>query len=180
MRQRAIIRQVKFYDWGMIAMRADIYEVTALSSRYIFIILIYIILYRTIKGIKMEYALAAAGSAKPSIEPSYGILSVVECLDGVSTIWASMEFPIKEWNTIGRSRDNYIIIDRDDVSKQHAVIYVEDKKIYIEDRHSKNGTFVNGKRVKKATRIRDGDSIAIGPVMFMVKIPAATKNREIG
>lgn|GEM_PF-427445 len=157
-------------------MRADLYEITSLSSRYIFILLIYLILYRTIKSIRMEYAWAEAGAAKISVEPSYGIISVAECLDGVSTLWAGMEFPIRKWTTIGRSSDNYIIIDREDVSKQHAVIYVDETgDIYIKDLKSKNGTWLNGKRIKRPKKVRSGDCISIGPVTFMVKIPSNPK-----
>lgn len=160
-------------------MRADLYDITALSSRYIFIILIYLILYRAIKGIKIEYVLADAGIAKPRIEPSYGMLRVIECLDGCSAIYAGMEFVIRDWNTIGRGKENHIIIDREDVSKQHAVIYRQDKKIYIRDLRSKNGTFVNGKRINKPVRIRDGDLIVIGPVSFLVWLPVYGKGRRI-
>ena len=52
---------------------------------------------------------------------------------------------------IGRGPNNDVVIKDDVVSTNHAVITVSDSgEITIEDLNSKNGTFVDGRRVNKA------------------------------
>lgn len=70
-------------------------------------------------------------------------------------------------NTLGRddSCDHTITIDG--VSKKHMSISVTDDVAYLKDLGSSNGTFVNGKIVKRAT-IKNGDKIALPDVIFQV------------
>src|SRR5215467_6097762 len=63
--------------------------------------------------------------------------------------------------TIGRLPDNNLQIDNLAVSGHHAKIYWNDGHFVVEDLGSLNGTYVNNKRVGKATLIH-GDQMLIG------------------
>ena len=63
--------------------------------------------------------------------------------------------------TIGRLPDNTVQIDNLAVSGHHAKISFNDGHYVIEDLGSLNGTYVNNKRVGKATLIH-GDQVLIG------------------
>ena len=63
--------------------------------------------------------------------------------------------------TIGRKPDNDIQIDNLAVSGKHALIITILDDSFLEDLGSTNGTYVNGKRIKKHA-LKDGDVIAIG------------------
>src|SRR5260370_22031012 len=63
--------------------------------------------------------------------------------------------------TIGRLPDNTLQIDNLAVSGHHAKIYWDDGHYVVEDLGSLNGTFVNDKRVNKATLIH-GDRVKVG------------------
>lgn len=63
--------------------------------------------------------------------------------------------------TIGRKPDNDIQIDNLAVSGKHALIITILDDSFLEDLGSTNGTYVNGKLVKKHV-LKDGDVIAIG------------------
>ncbi|MBI1293258.1 FHA domain-containing protein [bacterium] len=72
-------------------------------------------------------------------------------------------------NTVGRGDDNTILLDDAGCSRTHfALIYENaahpDKvpSVYIEDRASRNGTLLNGSRLKEATRLKFGDRIQAG------------------
>lgn len=67
----------------------------------------------------------------------------------------------KERYTIGRLPDNDIRVDNLAVSGHHALIINILKDSFLEDLNSTNGTYVNGKLVKKHA-LKDGDVIAIG------------------
>ena len=63
--------------------------------------------------------------------------------------------------TIGRKPDNDIPIDNLAVSGKHALIITILDDSFLEDLGSTNGSYVNGKLVKKHA-LKDGDVVAIG------------------
>ncbi|HTO77068.1 MAG TPA: FHA domain-containing protein [Thermoanaerobaculia bacterium] len=67
-------------------------------------------------------------------------------------------------NILGRDEDAAVWIDVNSVSRHHARILVAGDQATLEDLESKNGTFLNGKPVKKAARLSDGDRIRVGTV----------------
>lgn len=72
------------------------------------------------------------------------------------------EHPLnKERITIGRKPDNDIVIDNLAVSGKHALIITILDDSFLEDLGSTNGTYVNGKLIKKHA-LKDGDVIGIG------------------
>ena len=64
--------------------------------------------------------------------------------------------------TIGRSIENGLSLHHASVSRVHATLYESNGgKWTIEDRHSRNGTFVNGRRIQKQA-LRSTDTVRIG------------------
>jgi hypothetical protein len=62
---------------------------------------------------------------------------------------------------IGRSPEADVFLDDVTVSRTHAILSREDPGYVIEDTGSLNGTYVNRRRVEKAT-LEDGDEVQIG------------------
>jgi pSer/pThr/pTyr-binding forkhead associated (FHA) protein len=79
-------------------------------------------------------------------------------LDGQELAQYELE---KERYTLGRLSDNDIHIDNMAVSGHHALILNILKDSFLEDLNSTNGTYVNGKLIKKHA-LQDGDVITIG------------------
>ena len=72
------------------------------------------------------------------------------------------EYPLdKERIVLGRKAENDIQVDNLAVSGQHAAIITILNDSFLEDLESTNGTFVNGKLVKKHA-LKNGDVIQIG------------------
>lgn len=67
----------------------------------------------------------------------------------------------KERTTLGRRPYNDIVIDNLAVSGEHAVLQMTGSEVFLEDLNSTNGTYVNGKAVKKQ-QLQNGDGIEIG------------------
>jgi Zn-dependent protease with chaperone function len=67
---------------------------------------------------------------------------------------------------IGRNHDNDIVIDSDRVSRHHAEIMREGNEIRILDKGSRNGVWVNGKKIAESAVIRSGDVIVVGRRKF--------------
>lgn len=72
-------------------------------------------------------------------------------------------------STIGRS-EGQIVIDDPKVSNPHAKITFENGKFFIWDFGSRNGTYVNGNRIRIATLLHENDIIKIGDRLFVIKI----------
>jgi ABC transport system ATP-binding/permease protein len=64
---------------------------------------------------------------------------------------------------IGRATDNDIVVPDVLASRHHARLILTSSGMGIQDAHSINGTFVNGKRVKDAA-LRENDVVTIGNV----------------
>jgi len=78
------------------------------------------------------------------------------------------EFNLKDGeNTVGRDSSVDVPIVIDGVSKKHFSINVTGDVAYIQDLGSSNGTFINGKIIKKGT-VKDGDKIAIPDTIFQL------------
>ncbi|HEY5579777.1 MAG TPA: FHA domain-containing protein [Rhodoferax sp.] len=67
----------------------------------------------------------------------------------------------KDRTTLGRRPYNDIVIDNLAVSGEHAVVQMTGGQVYLEDLNSTNGSYVNGKAVKKQL-LQDGDSVEVG------------------
>jgi len=67
----------------------------------------------------------------------------------------------KDRTTLGRRPYNDIVIDNLAVSGEHAVLQMSGADVFLEDLNSTNGTYVNGKAIKKQ-QLQGGDSIEIG------------------
>lgn len=69
--------------------------------------------------------------------------------------------PGVERRTIGKSGDNNIILNHDDVSRRHAIIYKEaNGNVVIEDLNSTNGIYVNGIKITSQV-LHVGDKVTI-------------------
>jgi pSer/pThr/pTyr-binding forkhead associated (FHA) protein len=67
----------------------------------------------------------------------------------------------KDRTTLGRRPYNDIVIDNLAVSGEHAVLQMAGNEVYLEDLNSTNGTYVNGKAVKKQL-LQNSDTVEIG------------------
>jgi serine phosphatase RsbU (regulator of sigma subunit) len=68
----------------------------------------------------------------------------------------------KERITIGRSRESDIFLPDQWLSRHHAEIRLKGPEHFLADLGSKNGTMLNGARIQREERLRDGDMITLG------------------
>lgn len=63
---------------------------------------------------------------------------------------------------IGRAPDNTVVLSDPTVSSHHAVLYLRDGTVMLQDLGSTNGTFVNKAAVRHEQPLRVGDVIQVG------------------
>lgn len=71
-------------------------------------------------------------------------------------------FDVGEGATLGRSNGADIRIDDPFASSAHARIFPRGDFMYVEDMGSTNGTYLNGRQLRQAQRLRMADVIRIG------------------
>ncbi len=93
--------------------------------------------------------------------PSYGHLWLLD-----ETGQRAYAFPVVDRATIGRSRDNTLVIPRrcSRTSRHHAHLRVMGKAVWLYDDGSTHGTFINGEKVpaERGQLLHDGDRIVLG------------------
>jgi pSer/pThr/pTyr-binding forkhead associated (FHA) protein len=83
---------------------------------------------------------------------------IVVSIDGVAVKEVQLT---KERTTLGRRPYNDVVIDNLAVSGEHAVFQLLGMDVFLEDLGSTNGTYVNGKAIKRQ-QLRSGDTIEVG------------------
>jgi DNA-binding winged helix-turn-helix (wHTH) protein len=83
-------------------------------------------------------------------------------------------------NVLGRVEDAAAWIESASVSRRHARILISEGKARLEDLGSKNGTFLNGRKIASAVALADDDEIRLGlmPLTFRVVGGASTKTAK--
>ncbi len=70
---------------------------------------------------------------------------------------------------IGRASGSVVRIPSVEVSRRHCRLRQANGVVTVEDLDSANGTFVNGRAVSGMQLLRPGDTLAVGPVTFVVE-----------
>ena len=68
---------------------------------------------------------------------------------------------------VGRGKRCDIIANDMYLSAAHFQIWCEDDRWYIRDMESKNGTYLNGSKLKKIKALKSGSEIAFGELKFI-------------
>ena len=102
----------------------------------------------------------------------YRFAAAVEDLDGSPApdeyvrwwlTWKDKTLPLREGeNWVGRHPACSIWINAASVSRNHARILVGSERVVVEDRGSRNGTFVDGKRIEGPHVLVDGSTVTFG------------------
>ena len=78
--------------------------------------------------------------------------------------------PLSDRAVIGRSMRNDIVITDSTVSGVHCEFTYENEKLYLTDKNSTNGTYINGERIAEKTEVHKGDILEIGRNKFKIGI----------
>ena len=89
------------------------------------------------------------------------IWAYLKCPDGASV-------PLTHWeNLVGRHRGCDIILNLGAVSRSHGTLIRDSEGTWVyNDLNSKNGSFINGRRVTEPTEMQGGDVLTVGGTDF--------------
>jgi adenylate cyclase len=79
---------------------------------------------------------------------------------------------IKGSCSLGRAGANTIVLESPKASRRHALIHLQNiGELWLIDFGSRNGTFLNRRRIHRPIRLSDGDQITIGDQVFKFRQP---------
>lgn len=102
-------------------------------------------------------------------QQTYAMSAYIVCLLGpdelVGRYWVISD---KESISIGRNRNCDIPIQDLSISKKHLYFHVKGSGIFIEDRHSTNGTFINDELLSagQEVQLKDNSKLKLGNITF--------------
>ena len=76
------------------------------------------------------------------------------------------DFDVNDGITLGRSASSEVTVDDPFASAAHARIFPRGDFMYIEDMGSTNGTFLNGRQLRKPEQLKVADVIRIGDTEY--------------
>jgi FHA domain len=145
--------------------------------KFCFLALLYLFLARVVRVVAAELR-AERVVAEPPVQPvepartkparkerrHSPVLHVLEPATRAGEV-----FPLDGELTVGRGGGCQVVLTEDTfVPQVHARVFSRDGRTYVEDLGSRNGTFVNGKRIDTPTRLRRGDRIQFGQTVAEV------------
>jgi hypothetical protein len=122
-----------------------------------------------------EDASVAVGADEPAAVPRRQRARATDLRSGVDPrleVVAAMgldpgtAFDLGAGATMGRADGSEIPIDDPFASSVHARIFPRGQFMYIEDMGSTNGTYLNGRRLRAAERLKVGDTVRIGETEY--------------
>ena len=120
---------------------------------------------RTVYGFGFSFSAPALDSAPRSA--------------GWQIVIADREIDLQEGeNIVGREHNVAVRIDSPSISRSHARIIVSGDGATIEDLGSKNGTALNGRRIRDVRPIADGDRVTFGTIAAVFHLVRAAKSTE--
>jgi DNA-binding winged helix-turn-helix (wHTH) protein len=89
----------------------------------------------------------------------------------------SREIPLVHGDTvIGRDPEAHVCIDEPSVSRRHATIATSADGAMLRDLGSRNGTYVDGRRIDAPTPLVNGAVVSIGPVALLFAARTAPRS----
>lgn len=86
-------------------------------------------------------------------------------------IWGRREIALKTGNNlIGRDENAVVWIDDESVSRRHARVVIGEEGATLEDLGSKNGTYLQGRRIRAVEALADKSALRIGHASMVFRI----------
>jgi hypothetical protein len=166
-------------------------QIVLLAGKFVFLIVLYLFVYRVIRSTTRELRQAApamgkqqgfvpAGTAPTSGGPppprgplspaGGGVWTLVVHKSPSLPVGEAYAFPIGARALAGRASEMDIYLEDTFVSSKHALFEATAAGLQVEDLRSTNGTQVNGTDISDAHVLRPGDRVEVGDTVFQVEV----------
>ncbi len=113
---------------------------------------------------ELRHEVKAAAQGMTRTREVVGRLIVID--PGSSQLQNGQEFDIEPITTLGRALTNSIPIESGFISADHARIIYRDGSLWVEDLKSRNGAYVDGRKVDTPVAVSPGSILQVGDTRF--------------
>jgi pSer/pThr/pTyr-binding forkhead associated (FHA) protein len=145
-------------DWIILALR-----VAAMALLYLLMLGAVAVIWRDWRATVRQVEGARQASAR-----SLGRLVVVQ--GGQTDLLPGQAFPLGVLTGLGRAPSNTVIVEDPFASNEHALLAFREDRWWLEDLGSRNGTLLNGERLRAPAIVATGDEIGIGGVRLRIEL----------
>ncbi len=155
----------------------SVYSMISSLLSYVFTTIIYLFIFSVIALIYMDIKktgkkeraknLANETSSAPAQRSIYAVLKTVKNRYAAEAKMKSAYRINGKGVIVGRGKDCDIAVNHMFLSVEHFQVWYDDGAWYIGDMGSKNGTYLNGSKLKKVRILEDGDEISFGEIKFI-------------
>jgi hypothetical protein len=162
-------------------------QIVLLAGKFIFLIILYLFVYKVIRSTARELRAAAPGPAKqPYLAPPVAATMVSPTAPQAVPVGAVWSLVVEKSPVLrpgeaftfvpgvpalaGRSADMDIHLDDTFVSSKHVLFEATASGLLAEDLLSTNGTQVNGADISQPTLLSPGDRVEVGDTIFRVEV----------
>ena len=144
-------------------------DAALLILKILFLVVLYVFIWRIVRGAARDVSLpqesfilrpgdAEALGARPSIQTGRLVVLKSPALEA-GTVFELDSAAL----TVGRGGQNDVSIEQDEfASARHARFEPRRDGVWVQDRGSTNGTYVNGARIDRPRRLTQGDVVRVG------------------
>jgi len=140
-------------------------DVILLALRLGMLVILYAFFGAALLVILREYS---SRSLATMPRAALGHLTVISSEDPAVRMGA--QFPVQPLTLLGRSPQNTVTVPDTYASAWNSLLSWHDGQWWLEDRNSRNGTFLNQKGVSRPTVVSNGDIIGIGRTQFVLEL----------
>lgn len=146
-----------------------IYTFISSVLSYVFTVIIYLFIFAVIRLIYLDVRkMSRFEKNNASDTPCASLKRLKSKVPVMSDL--KNRYVIYGYGEIGRGKECEVRIGEDYISSRHARIWYEDGEWYLEDLGSRNGTAVNGKRIREVVILDPEDVISFGGLNFVFEI----------
>jgi pSer/pThr/pTyr-binding forkhead associated (FHA) protein len=147
-------------EWAILALR-----VAAVLLLYAFLGAALFVIWWEGRAAAGQVERARSAAARP-----LGRLVVVQ--GGATDLSPGQAFALNVMTGLGRGPSNTVIVEDPFASTEHALLYRRDERWWLEDLNSRNGTLLNGERLRAPAIVATGDEVGIGGVRMRIELEA--------
>lgn len=134
---------------------------------YLFIFSVIALIYMDIKKSSRKERIKNEESESVSPQKRYAVLKTIKNKRAAEAKMKAAYRISGKGVIVGRGKDCDIPINNMFLSLEHFQVWFDEGEWYIGDMGSKNGTYLNGSKLKKVKTLEDGDEISFGEIKFI-------------
>ncbi len=137
-----------------------------LILRIALVAVLYLVILQIVLVARRDFSRVAVAPATSATRAREIIGHLVVIDNGSTPLRPGQELGLEPITTIGRAPTNSIVLDTNFVSTEHARIIYKERRLWVEDMNSRNGTFLDQKPLTQPVAVAPGAILQVGDVRF--------------